>query len=127
MTTENESTDYQLGYDAGFEAGKQAARDEIESGAREGMTVYGLESWSFLSDKEVRNLVGFVEKLTLMSDAASNSRAAYQRIAEVAEEQAFALCEDSQRVLQSILSTNPVPVEVEFKSINAFMESNTEV
>ena len=126
-TIENESADYQLGYDAGYEAGKEALKKEIESGERTASELYGKESYSFLSDKEVRNLLAYVESMAVMSEAANAHKTAGQRIAETNEEIANAFAADADNVLKSIIGSCTNYQGVTPTAVTDFLTNNNEV
>lgn len=127
ITIENESADYQLGYKAGYEAGKEALKKEVEEGTRSGSEVYSLESYSLLSDKEVRNLVNFVQELALASQRAETTTLASQRTAEFQEELQAALYADAHDVLKSVLANTPDYKGVTPTAVTDFLTNNNEV
>lgn len=131
MTTDdaiaNESEDYKLGYEAGYEAGKEALKKEVEEGTRSGSVVYSLDSYSLLSDKEVRNLVAFVEEMAHMSKRTEAVNLANQRVAEFQEELMAALYSDANSVLESVLANTPQYEGVSPTAVTDFLTNNNEV
>lgn len=126
-TLEAETADYKLGYEAGFEAGKEALKKEIEEGTRSGSVVYSLDSYSLLSDKEVRNLIAFVEEMAQLSKRTEAVNLANQRVAEFQEELTAALYSDAHSVLESVLSNTPDYKGVTPTAVTSFLTNNNEV
>lgn len=127
VTIENESADYQLGYDAGYEAGKEALKKEIEESNREIGQIYGLESYSMLSDKEVRTLIEYEKSLYKGSEEINASKQASIRMAESMEETLQAIANDSAAVLKSVLSNTPDYKGVTPTAVTDFLTNNNEV
>lgn len=130
MTTDviaNESEDYKLGYEAGFEAGKEALRKEVEESNRNISTLYDLESYSMLSDKEVRKLIDYIKKLALGSEENIAIKAAAQRMAESYEATIQAIAQDTSAMLESVLSNTPDYKGVTPTAVTSFLTNNNEV
>lgn len=127
VTIENESADYQLGYDAGYEAGKEALKKEIEESNREIGQIYGLESYSMLSDKEVRTLIEYEKSLYKGSEEINASKQASIRMAESMEETLQAIANDSAAVLKSVLANTPDYKGVTPTAVTDFLTNNNEV
>ena len=126
-TIENESADYQLGYDAGYEAGKEALKKEVEESNREIGQIYGLESYSMLSDKEVRKLIEYEKSLYKSSEKINAGKQASIRMAESMEETLQAIAKDSATVLESVLANTPDYKGVTPTAVTDFLTNNNEV
>ena len=126
-TIENESADYQLGYDAGYEAGKEALKKEVEESNREIGQIYGLESYSMLSEKEVRKLIEYEKSLYKSSEKINAGKQASIRMAESMEETLQAIAKDSATVLESVLANTPDYKGVTPTAVTDFLTNNNEV
>lgn len=131
MTTDdaiaNESEDYKLGYEAGYEAGKEALKKEVEESDRNISTIYDLESYSMLSDKEVRKLIDYIKQLALGSDENTAVKSAAQRMAESYDVTMQAIAQDTTAVLESILANTPQYEGVSPTAVTDFLTNNNEV
>lgn len=122
-TTEEHSADYLEGY----EAGKSDLKTEIQSQNREVGVLLALESYDFLSDKEVRALIEYELNLYKISDEAS---AIKQRVQTGTEEIKVAnanFCIDARNVLQSIIDSKTNYEGVEPESVTSYLETVQEV
>ena len=130
MTTDviaNESEDYKLGYEAGFEAGKESLRKEVEESNRNISVLYDLESYSMLSDKEVRRLIDYIKKLALGSEESIAAKATAQRMAESHEAAIQAIAQDTAAMVESVLSNTPGYKGVTPTAVTSFLTNNNEV
>lgn len=127
VTIENESADYKLGYDAGYEAGREALRKEVEDSNREIGQIYGSESYSMLSDKEVRKLIDYEKSLYKGSEEINAGKQASIRMAESMEETLQAIANDSATVLKSVLANTPDYKGVTPTAVTDFLTNNNEV
>ena len=131
MTTdeaiENESADYKLGYDAGYEAGREALRKEVEESNRNISTLYDLESYSMLSDKEVRKLIEYIKKLALGSEENAAVKSSALRMAESYESTMQAIALDTSAMIESVLANTPDYKGVTPTAVTDFLTNNNEV
>lgn len=126
-TLENETADYKLGYEAGFEAGKEALRKEVEESNRNISVLYDLESYSMMSDKEVRKLIEYKTKLALGSEENMATKSAALRMAESYEAAMQAIAQDTSAMVESVLSNTPDYKGVTPTAVTSFLTNNNEV
>ncbi len=126
-TTEEPVNTESADYKAGYEAGRKALEDEVNASNREASKLYGLESYSMLSDSEVRNLIDFNINLYKMSDEANRLKAQSQATVEAMEVANANFCIDAQNVLQSIIDSKTNYEGVEPESVTSYLETVQEV
>ena len=124
MTTDVEtSEDYKVGY----EAGKADLKAEIEAGTRSAIDLLSLESYSGLSDVEVRNLIAYSEEQVLLSDRANVAKITAQTLTETVEAGMAAVCSDTETMLKYITDSMTNYQGVEPVSVASYLESVQEV
>ena len=124
MTTDVETSE---DYKAGYEAGKADLKAEIEAGTRSAIELVNLESFSCLSDVEVRNLITYYEETALASDRAKTTKVTAQVMAETVEAGMAVVCSDTANMLKYITDSMTNYQGVEPVSVASYLESVQEV
>ena len=124
MTTDVETSE---DYKAGYEAGKADLKAEIEAGTRSAIDLLSLESYSGLSDVEVRNLIAYSEEQVLLSDRANVAKITAQTLTETVEAGMAAVCSDTETMLKYITDSMTNYQGVEPVSVASYLESVQEV
>lgn len=114
-------------YERGYEDGKTALKAEIEASDRDVSKLVNLESWSCLSDSEVRKLIDFKVNIALSSDEAKAHRTAAQSMTELAEVTMGNVCQDTANVLQCIVDSMTNYQGVTPNSVTSQLETVQEV
>ena len=122
-TVNTESADYK----AGYEAGRKALEEEVNASDRDATKLYGLDSYSMLSDSEVRKLIDFNVELYKMSDTATHLKSQTQAATEAMEAANANFCIDAKNVLQSIIDSKTNYEGVEPESVTSYLETVQEV
>lgn len=122
-TVNTESADYK----AGYEAGRKALEEEVNASDREVTKLYGLDSYSMLSDSEVRKLIDFNLEVYKMSDTATQLKSQTQAATEAMETANANFCIDARNVLQSIIDSKTNYEGVEPESVTSYLETVQEV
>ncbi len=124
MTTDVETSE---DYKAGYEAGKADLKAEIEAGTRCAIDLLSLESYSCLSDVEVRNLIAYSEEQVLLSERANIAKVTAQTMTETVEAGMAAVCSDTETMLKYITDSMTNYQGVEPVSVASYLESVQEV
>lgn len=128
MTTDATNIDTESeDYKAGYEAGKEALKAEIEAGTRSAIDLLKLESWSCLSDAEVRTLIEYHEETVLASDRANAEKITAQLMTETVESTMANVCADTSAMLKYITDSMTNYQGVEPVSVASYLESVQEV